>query len=104
LRHPCSDHFGEPSGHGTWVYEAIQEGLVVRARVSARHRHPEPGSLSTAQAFTLLQELSALPFVRMDCVEVAPVYDHQELTSLAAAQLVWTWLAGRTRVLALTPD
>jgi agmatinase len=24
-----SDHFGEPSGHGTWVYEAIQEGLVI---------------------------------------------------------------------------
>ena len=23
-----TDHFGEPSGHGTWVYEAIQEGLV----------------------------------------------------------------------------
>jgi agmatinase len=23
------DHFGEPSGHGTWVYEAIEEGLVV---------------------------------------------------------------------------
>ena len=22
------DHFGEPSGHGTWVYEAITEGLV----------------------------------------------------------------------------
>ena len=22
------DHFGEPSGHGTWTYEAIQEGLV----------------------------------------------------------------------------
>jgi agmatinase len=30
-------------------------------------------------------------------VEVAPVYDHQELTSLAAAQLVWTWLAGRVK-------
>jgi agmatinase len=25
-----SNHFGEPSGHGTWVYEAMQEGLVVR--------------------------------------------------------------------------
>ena len=25
------DHFGEPSGHGTWVYEALQEGLVVDA-------------------------------------------------------------------------
>lgn len=23
------DHFGEPSGHGTWVFEAIDEGLVV---------------------------------------------------------------------------
>lgn len=23
------DHFGEPSGHGTWVYEAIEQGLVV---------------------------------------------------------------------------
>ncbi|MEY4729984.1 MAG: agmatinase [Pseudomonadota bacterium] len=22
------DHFGEPSGHGTWVYEAIQEKLI----------------------------------------------------------------------------
>ena len=25
------DHFGEPSGHGTWVYEAMQEGLVINA-------------------------------------------------------------------------
>jgi agmatinase len=24
------DHFGEPSGHGTWVYEAMAEGLVVK--------------------------------------------------------------------------
>ncbi len=23
-----SDHFGEPSGHGTWVWEAFQQGLV----------------------------------------------------------------------------
>jgi agmatinase len=22
------DHFGEPSGHGTWTYEALQEGLA----------------------------------------------------------------------------
>jgi agmatinase len=26
-----TDHMGEPSGHGTWVYEAMQEGLVVDA-------------------------------------------------------------------------
>jgi agmatinase len=24
-----SDHFGEPSGHGTWVYEAIEQGLAM---------------------------------------------------------------------------
>jgi agmatinase len=24
-----ADHFSEPSGHGTWVYEAIQEGLII---------------------------------------------------------------------------
>ena len=29
-----SDHFGEPSGHGTWVYEAIQE----IGRASCRER------------------------------------------------------------------
>ncbi len=23
------DHFGEPSGHGTWTYEALKEGLVI---------------------------------------------------------------------------
>lgn len=25
-----ADHFGEPSGHGTWVYEAMREGLVIK--------------------------------------------------------------------------
>ena len=163
-----TDHFGEPGGHGTWVYEAIQEGLVlrecmtqvglrsagardareyvrdqggliftardlrglaspaqlapvvdqIRARWAAHDRPPlylsfdidaldpahapgtgtpEPGGLTTAQAFTLLEELGTLPFVGMDCVEVAPAYDHHELTALAAAQVVWTWLAGQVK-------
>lgn len=161
-----TDHFGEPSGHGTWVYEAIQEGLVlapcftqvgirssgereardyvarcggqiftaralrglaspaqlaaviaaVRQRL-AQHGHPpvylsldidcldpafapgtgtpEPGGLSTNQVLTLLEEWADLPFVGMDCVEVAPPFDHAELTSHAAAVLVWTYLSGR---------
>ncbi len=29
-----TDHFGEPSGHGTWVSEAMEEGLVVDACVT----------------------------------------------------------------------
>jgi agmatinase len=161
-----TDHFGEPSGHGTWVSEAMQEGLVIDACVTqlglrsagtreardyvqarggqiftarqlrglaspaqlapvlgairerlAAHGHPpvylsldidcldpafapgtgtpEPGGLDTHQVFTLLEELADLPFVGMDCVEVAPAYDHAELTSLAAAHCVWTYLCGR---------
>lgn len=160
------DHFGEPSGHGTWVYEAIQEGLVVtpcftqigirsagareareyvrdqggliftardlrglenaqqlapalqaiRSRL-AEHGHPplylsldidcldpafapgtgtpEPGGLSSNQVLSFLEELADLDFIGMDCVEVAPPYDHAELTSYAAANFVWTYLCGR---------
>ncbi|MFD2273998.1 arginase family protein [Undibacterium arcticum] len=29
-----TNHFGEPSGHGTWVYEAMQEGIVAAAGLS----------------------------------------------------------------------
>lgn len=156
------DHFGEPSGHGTWTYEALQEGLVIPektvqiglrssgeraareyvrdqggliwdarslrgldgaglAPVVAQIRErlgntpcyltvdidcldpafapgtgtPEPGGLSSSQVLTLLEELAPLNFVGMDCVEVAPAYDHAELTSNAAAMVVWTYLAGQ---------
>jgi agmatinase len=159
------DHFGEPSGHGTWVYEALAEGLLVRECVVqlgirsaglreareyvrdqggliftardmrglenaeqlsgllsavrerfARHGNPplylsldidaldpafapgtgtpEPGGLSSNQVLTVLEELAGLPFVGMDCVEVAPPYDHAEMSSQAAAHFVWTYLCG----------
>ncbi len=160
-----TDHFGEPSGHGTWVYEALREGLVdpaacvqvgIRSAGSREAREyvrtcggeiftardlrgldgaglspvlaamrqrwherglpplylsldidcldpafapgtgtPEPGGLTSAQVLTLLESLADLPWVGMDCVEVAPAYDHAELTSLAAATFVWTYLCGR---------
>lgn len=160
------DHFGEPSGHGTWVYEAMQEGLVVdtcflqigirsagardarefvrdrgglihtardlrgverpselaamlapwRERL-ARHGQPpvylsldidcldpafapgtgtpEPGGLTTNQVLGLLEETADIGFVGMDCVEVAPPFDHADLTSCAAASFVWTYLCGQ---------
>ena len=159
-----SSHFDEPSGHGTWVYEALQEELIdpklsvqlgirsaaapetanyvadrggciytardlrglvsaaqlapvltaVRARLEGSAPlyltldidcldpayapgtgTPEPGGLSTSQVLTVLEELADLPWVGMDLVEVAPVHDHAELTSNAAATLVWTYLCGR---------
>jgi agmatinase len=55
---------------------------------------PEPGGMTTNQVFTVLEELAGLPFVGMDCVEVAPPYDHAELSSYAAARFVWTYLCG----------
>lgn len=62
---------------------------------------PEPGGLTTNQVLTVLEQLADLPFVGMDCVEVAPPYDHAELTSQAALAFVWTyvsgWLAAGTR-------
>ena len=162
------DHFGEPSGHGTWTYEAIQEGLVsathtvqiglrssgeraarmyvadqgglifnarsmrgldgaglqnfiaqVRERIGAMPVYltldidcldpafapgtgtPEPGGMSTSQLMTWLEALAPLNCVAMDCVEVAPAYDHAELTSHAAATMVWTYLCGQ--IAKLTP-
>lgn len=156
------DHFGEASGHGTWTYEALQEGLVVpsqtvqiglrssgtraareyvqdqggliftarslrgrdgaglqdvvqqiRARIGQQPCYltldidcldpafapgtgtPETGGMSSSQVLTLLEELADLNFVGMDCVEVAPAYDHAELTSNAAATFVWTYLASQ---------
>ncbi len=162
------DHFGEPSGHGTWVHEAFQEGLVepaltvqfgIRSAASpdisryvadrggliytardlrglespaqlaavvqaVRERlaragypptylsldidcldpafapgtgTPEPGGLSSGQVLTLLEDLADLNWVGMDLCEVAPAYDHAELTSNAAANFVWTYLCGRVR-------
>jgi len=161
-----TDHAGEPSGHGTWVYEAITEGLLdpaltvqigIRSAGVREAREyvtgqggliftgralrgvstveqlagvtnliqqrfeaagdvpvylsldidcldpafapgtgtPEPGGLSTGQVMTLLEQLHDLNWVGMDLCEVAPPYDHAELTSAAAATLIWTYLCGR---------
>jgi agmatinase len=160
------DHGGEPSGHGTWVREALIEGLVdprlsiqfgirsaaqpdirdyvqtaggliytgrdLRGLSSPEQLHgicstvrerfasaidtpvylsldidcldpafapgtgtPEPGGLATTQVMTLLEELYDLNWVGMDLCEVSPPYDHAELTSNAAATLIWTYLCGR---------
>jgi agmatinase len=162
------DHFGEPSGHGTWTYEAMTEGLVSPQQtvqiglrssgeraareyvqdqggliITARQLRgldgvglasvidqiferlgdrpcyltldidcldpafapgtgtPEPGGLSSSQMLTFLEELAPLNLIGMDCVEVAPAYDHAELTSNAAATLVWTYLCGQVAKMAV---
>ena len=50
---------------------------------------PEIAGLTTAWVSDFLNALEYVNFVGMDCVEVAPAYDHSEITSLAAATFVW---------------
>ncbi len=48
---------------------------------------PVPGGLSSAQALRILRSLGGLHLIGFDVVEVAPAYDHAEITALAAATI-----------------
>ena len=48
---------------------------------------PVAGGLSSAQALAILRRLVPIDIVGMDVVEVAPAYDHAEITALAGAQI-----------------
>jgi agmatinase len=54
---------------------------------------PEPGGLTTRELQELLRGLDGLEILGADVVEVAPAYDHAELTALAAAQVAYALLA-----------
>ncbi len=54
---------------------------------------PEIGGLASWQAQAILRRLAGLAFIGMDVVEVAPPYDVAEITALAAATMVWEYLA-----------
>jgi len=54
---------------------------------------PEIGGLASWQAQAILRRLRGLDWLGMDLVEVAPAYDHAEITALAAATVVWEYLA-----------
>ena len=103
--------FGHAPGH-----LAVQPGRFVRARQAAHGNPPvylsldidcldpafapgtgtpEPGGMNTGQVLSILEGLAGLPCVGMDCVEVAPAYDHADLTSYAAAHFAWTYLCTR---------
>jgi agmatinase len=54
---------------------------------------PEIGGLASWQAQAIMRHLIGIDFIGMDVVEVAPAYDHAEVTALAAATIVWEYLA-----------
>lgn len=48
---------------------------------------PVPGGLSSAQALSIVRNLSGLNLIGADVVEVAPCYDHAEITAIAGAHV-----------------
>lgn len=48
---------------------------------------PVPGGLSSAQALSIIRGLTSVDLVGADVVEVAPAYDHADITALVAAHV-----------------
>ncbi|GAB0119401.1 agmatinase [Acidisoma sp. 7E03] len=54
---------------------------------------PEIGGLATWQTQAILRHLTDISFIGMDVVEVLPAHDVSEITALAAATVMWEYLA-----------
>ncbi|MBW4023641.1 MAG: agmatinase [Proteobacteria bacterium] len=54
---------------------------------------PEIGGLASWQTQAVLRRLVDVSFVGMDVVEVLPAHDVSEITALAAATVIWEYLA-----------
>jgi agmatinase len=50
---------------------------------------PEAGGMTSRELLAILRGLAGLTIVGADVVEVAPAYDHAEITSIAAAHVVY---------------
>jgi len=53
---------------------------------------PEAGGISSRELLATLRALAGVRLVAADVVEVAPAYDHAEITSIAAANVVYELL------------
>jgi agmatinase len=62
---------------------------------------PEAGGMTSRELLAVLRSFAALDMVGGDIVEVAPVYDHAEITGVAASHVAYELLsalaAGRAR-------
>lgn len=100
---------------GPWVNEQPAAAIVERVREIVRSRPvylsfdidcldpafapgtgtPVAGGLTSDRALQILRGLAGIDLRGMDVVEVAPAYDHAELTALAAATLALEMLHAR---------
>jgi agmatinase len=67
---------------------------------------PESGGLLSRELLAIIRELSVLRLVGADIVEVAPAYDHAEITGIAAAHVAYELLSAMalTRPSGETPE
>jgi agmatinase len=56
---------------------------------------PEIGGLTTFQATEIMHDIRNLNYVGMDMVEVCPPYDNNQITSIAAATIVYNYICQR---------
>jgi agmatinase len=54
---------------------------------------PDAGGLTSRELLGILRGLAGLRLVGADVVEVAPAYDHAEMTTVAAAHVAYELLA-----------
>ena len=54
---------------------------------------PVIGGLASWQGLECVRGLEPLHLIGMDLVEVAPAYDHAEITAIAAASIAYDWMA-----------
>jgi agmatinase len=54
---------------------------------------PEAGGLTSRELLRMLRQLTGINIVGADVVEVAPAYDHAEITCVAAATVVFDLLS-----------
>ncbi len=113
------EDLGEDAGFGftvigTWEIEQIGiDGYVTRIREQVGDRPlylsldidvldpafapatgtPEVGGFSTRELMGILRGLRGVNLVGADVVEVAPAYDHADVTSIAAANVVYEMLS-----------
>jgi agmatinase len=70
------------------VYVSIDIDVLDPAHAPATGT-PEPGGMTTRELFAVIRGMDGLSLVGADVVEVAPAYDHAELTTIAAANTVY---------------
>ena len=58
---------------------------------------PVAGGMASWQGLEFVRGLEPLNLVGMDLVEVAPAYDHAEITAIAAASMAFDWIAVMAR-------